>query len=157
MAAISSGEDYSGGGVVSETQALYSTTSVLATGDITVPDGKTTLKFEYDFVSAEFNEFVGSEFDDTFVVAIRGSSGVHSEVVTSVNIVGMVCDAGLLELPEPFTAADSTLLDAGSTGWKAKSVNISSLGNPISIAFTVSDVGDSAYTTIVFIDNIRFE
>ncbi len=155
MAAISSGEYYLGeGGVVSETPALDFTTSVLTTGDITATG--TTLKFDYDFVSAEFNEYVGSEFDDTFVVAVRGTNGVYSEVVTSVNIVGEVDDVPLT-LPESYTNADFALIDAGSTGWKTKSINISSLGSPISIAFIVSDVGDNALTTIVFIDNIRFE
>jgi hypothetical protein len=155
MAAISSGEDDSGGGVVSTTEALDYTTSVLMTGDITVPVETTTLKFDYDFVSAEFNEYVGSEFDDTFLVAIRGS-GVLSEVVTSVNIVGEVGDVPI-GLPVDFTNADSDLLDAGSTGWKTKSVDISTLGSTISISFLVSDVGDDILTTIVFIDNIRFE
>jgi hypothetical protein len=162
MAAISSGEDYWGEGVVSTTEALDYTTSVLTTGDITVPGETTTLKFDYDFVSAEFNEWVGSEFDDTFVVAIRGSSGVYSEVVTSVNVVGVVGTVPVT-LPTSFSDADYTLAPgdgedgAGRTGWTTKSINISSLGNPISIAFIVSDVGDWDWTTIVFIDNIRFE
>jgi hypothetical protein len=160
MAAISSGEDYQGEGVVSSNEALDYTTSVLTTGDITVTAN--TLKFDYDFVSAEFNEWVGSEFDDTFIVAVRGPSGVHSEVVTSVNIVGTVPSIPV-SLPAAFTEADSTLAEgdgedgAGRTGWKTKSLDVSSLGSPISISFIVSDVGDDILTTIVFIDNIRFE
>ncbi|MBN2323188.1 MAG: Ig-like domain-containing protein [Spirochaetes bacterium] len=160
MAAISSGEDYIGGGVVSSNEALDYTTSILTTGDITVTAN--ILKFDYDFVSAEFNEWVGSEFDDTFVVAVRGPSGVHSEVVTSVNIVGTVPSVPV-SLPAAFTEADYTLASgdgedgAGRTGWNTKSLDVSSFGSPISIAFIVSDVGDSDWTTIVFIDNIRFE
>ncbi len=48
MAAISSGEDFLGGGVVSSTEALLNTTSVLTTGEITVPGGNTNLIFDYD-------------------------------------------------------------------------------------------------------------
>ncbi len=151
MAAISSGS-----GVVSASSALGYTTSTLTTGSITVPGGKNTLLFSYDFVSAEFDEYVGDEFDDTFIVSVSGPTASHSVVVTSVNIVGTTASSPVT-LPDAYITADSTLDDADNTGWVSKSVDISQLGSPISISFSVSDVGDTIYTTIVFIDNIKFE
>ncbi len=91
-----------------------------------------------------------------FVVAVRGPSGVHAEVVTSVNIVGNVSPVPIV-LPTSYTDADPDLSDAGRTGWTTKIIDISSLGgSPITISFSVSDVGDEILSSIVFIDNIRF-
>jgi hypothetical protein len=165
MVAISTDGGY--GGVVSATPALLDTTSIFSTGAITLSGGETTLLFDYDFVSAEFNEFVGTEYDDTFMVAVRGSSGVQSEVVTSVNRVGTVAQipvtlppsyiAADIEL-EPDTETDPTYDGAGRTGWRTKSIDISTLGGgPIYVTFTGSDIGDTFYSTIIFIDNIRVQ
>jgi len=145
MAAITSGAM-----IVSESYSLNYTTSLLITGAITVPAGATTLIFDYDFFSEEFDDWVGSEFDDTFVVSVSGSSGLYAELVTSVNIVGA-------EASVPVDLSSLGIYDGDHTGWISKSIPVSALGSPISISFSVSDVGDTAYDTIVFIDNIHFE
>jgi hypothetical protein len=49
------------------------------------------------------------------------------------------------------------VVDADHTGWIAKEIYISGMGSEINLFFTVSDVGDAAVDSIVFIDNIRFE
>jgi len=159
MVAISTDGGY--GGVVSATPALLDTTSIFSTGSITLSGGETTLLFDYDFVSAEFNEFVGTEFDDTFIVAVRGPSGILFEVVASVNQVGTVA-LHPVTLPASYLLADSELDPfydgAGRTGWQTKSFDISTLGGgPIYVTFTVSDIGDEIYSTIIFIDNIRVQ
>jgi hypothetical protein len=141
MAGISTGNVFGG-------EALDFTTSVLSSGPISVPVGSNNIYFYYNFVSEEFDEFVGSQFDDVFNLSIVGPGGSHSEIVTSVNIVGVD-----YSYPVNFGG----LTDADQTGWIFKTVDISALGSPITISFTVSDVGDEGYTTAVLIDNIYFE
>ena len=156
MAAISTGDK-----VVSSNNALgtlfgATTTSILTTGTITVPGGTTTLSFYYNFVSAEFDEFIGSSFDDTFLIAINGSSSSTAQVVTSVNMFNSG-QTTAVSLPAGYTTADGTLSDASQIGWVKKTIDISALGGQITVSFVISDVGDGIYTTILFLDDIAFE
>jgi hypothetical protein len=156
MAAISTGDK-----VVSGNNALGillggSTTSILTTGAISVPGGASTLSFYYNFVSAEFDEFIGSSFDDTFMVTVTGASSSLSQVVTSVNMYTDV-QTTAVTLPASYETADFELDDASETGWMKKSIDISALGGQITASFVISDVGDGIYTTILFLDNIVFE
>jgi hypothetical protein len=148
MAAISSG-NY----ILSPDQSIANTTSVLATGTIAVPTGASKLIFDYDFLSEEFDEYVDEDFDDTFIVSITGSTSLYATLVTSVNIIGQDDSRSI---PVSNTGSLS-VVDADHTGWIAKEIDISGMGSEINLFFTVSDVGDAAVDSIVFIDNIRFE
>jgi hypothetical protein len=159
MAAISTGDQ-----VVSSNNALGdlygdSTTSILTTGSISVPGGTTGLSFYYNFVSAEFTEWIGDEYDDTFLVTVTGSSSATSQVVTSVNMYTVEQFSGEdpVTLPAGFVAADLELNDAFESGWVKKEIDISSLGGQITVSFVISDVGDGVWTTILFLDDIAFE
>ena len=50
--------------------------------------------------------------------------------------------------------AVETTFGADATGNQSTSVDISSLGSPLTIAFIVSDVGDSIFATVVMVDDI---
>ena len=159
MAAISTGDQ-----VVSSNNALGdsfgdSTTSILTTGSITVPGGTTNLSFYYNFVSSEFDEWIGDAFDDTFLVTITGNSSATSQVVTSVNMFSEAQFSGVdpLTLPAGYITADFELDDAFESGWVKKEIDISSLGSQITVSFMISDVGDGIYTTILFLDDIALE
>ncbi|MBM4146098.1 MAG: hypothetical protein FJ240_07460 [Nitrospira sp.] len=141
MAAISTGGNFGG-------QALESTTSILTSGPVQVPAGKQSMSFNYDFISEEFDEYVGSIYDDVFKVSVSGPLGSFSEVVVSVNIIGR-------ENSYPVNFAG--LGGADHTGWLTKTIDISTLGSPIIISFEVSDVGDDEFTSVAVIDNINFQ
>lgn len=141
MAGISTGDVFGG-------TPLQNTTSVLSSGPIDVPSGNNYISFDYDFISQEFDEWVDSKYDDVFKVSITGPLASNNEIVTSVNIIGV---------DDSFPVNFGGLSDADETGWIQKTINISSLGSPITISFTVSDVGDEAYSSVVLIDNINFE
>ena len=148
MAAISSG-NY----ILSPNQSIANTTSVLATGTIAVPPGASKLIFDYDFLSEEFDEYVDEVLDDTFIISMTGSTSLYATLVTSVNIIGQDDSRSI---PVSNTGGLS-VVDADHTGWIAKEIDISDMGSEINLFFTVSDVGDAAVDSIVFIDNIRFE
>jgi hypothetical protein len=148
MAAISSG-NY----ILSPYHAIDYTTSVLATGTIAVPTGASKLIFDYDFLSEEFDEWVDEDLDDTFIISITGSTSLYATLVTSVNIIGQDDSRSI---PVSNTGSLS-VVDADHTGWIAKEIDISDMGSEINMFFTVSDVGDSSYDTLVFIDRLRFE
>lgn len=141
MAAISSGANFGG-------QALDNRTSILTSGPVQVPPGKQYISFNYDFISEEFDEFVDSEFDDVFKISLSGPLGSYSELVTSVNIVG---------IDNSYPVDFAGLNGPEHTGWLTKTINISSLGSPIIISFELSDVGDLVVTSVAVIDNINFQ
>ncbi|HXG05143.1 MAG TPA: carboxypeptidase-like regulatory domain-containing protein [Candidatus Binatia bacterium] len=120
-----------------------------------VPPGARTLRIDYNYVSEEFPEFVGTQFQDPFRVLITpagGSQTVVAEVtVDSANQQGvtLIGDCG-------FPGGDST---CGMTDWRTVSVDLSAYAGQnvtVELLFTVTDVGDNIFDTLVFVDNIRF-
>ena len=119
-----------------------------------VPAGVQTLRFDFNFVSEEFPEFVGSIFDDSFRAVITTPNGQTTFAQVSVNQAGnftLIGDCG-------FPGGDST---CGQTGWREGSVNVSAFagtGTPINVdlLFSANDAGDNIFDTHVLLDNMRF-
>jgi len=119
-----------------------------------VPAGVQTLRFDFNFVSEEFPEFVGSIFDDSFRAVITTPNGQTTFAQVSVNQSGnftLIGDCG-------FPGGDST---CGQTGWREGSVNVSAFagtGTPINVdlIFSANDAGDNIFDTHVLLDNMRF-
>ena len=102
------------------------------------------LRFEYDFMSKEFDEYVGTAFDDAFVVVISGPGGAEARLVTSVNLIG---------------AAASIVPEAGGaehTGWR-EFLLTADVGSPACVTFMITDVGDSALESVVAIRSLSLE
>jgi hypothetical protein len=112
-----------------------------------------SLIFHYDFISAEFNEYIGSVFDDNAMVTIYGPKGTHTEIITSVNRVGHA-NTIFGNYPRMPDTGDSY---AGHTGWQRVSIENINVGNPAYIIFTVTDVGDSGYSSILAIDALELQ
>jgi hypothetical protein len=136
MAMISSGDGSIGG----SSSALEQT--------FTVPLGATTLTLHYNFVSEEYPEFVGSDFNDVFLATLHtpnGSREIAFEEVNNANfyeVEGIPCGSG-----------DCTW---GQTGWLEASIDVAQwAGTDDTLSLTVHDVGDTIYDTIVLLDAIE--
>jgi hypothetical protein len=132
-----------------------------ATGSITqrfvVPAGSRTLSFDFNFVSEELDEYIGSVFNDAFTAVVRTPEGETTIVRVQVN--------DFMTLPGEFTmigdcvpGGDET---CGQTGWVTATVDLSRFSAPstpvtVDLIFSVADRGDALFDTSVFIDNIRF-
>ena len=145
-AAISTGER-----IVSSGMAIGSSSSQIQLGPIQEPFS--FLGFHYDFISAEFNEFVGSEFDDNAMVTIYGPRGSHTEIITSVNRVGRN-NSRFTGYPRMPDTGDSY---AGHTGWLYYSIENIDVGSPAYIIFTVTDVSDDIYSSILAVDALELK
>ncbi len=111
---------------------------------------KNNLEFDYDFISEEPMEYVGSRYDDKFEVQIldKDNNLLYSNVLESVNSSKWYSVGGI-----DFEEGDSTVFH---TDWKNISIDISSFKNKtLIIKFLVYDVGDSAYDSAVVLDNIK--
>ncbi len=153
------------GAVINPTEGLWMAdinTSNLAVGQIgtsltqrfTVPAGVTTLTFDFNFVSEEFPEWVGSQYNDAFTAVVTTPNGETTFAQTSVNSavnVGLIGDCN-------FPAGDTT---CGQTGWLQGTVDLSAFSGiaaPINVdlIFSALDAGDNIYDTHVLVDNMRF-
>ncbi|HIP48597.1 MAG TPA: hypothetical protein EYG92_06485 [Lutibacter sp.] len=139
----------SGSNLISNGSAIGGTTSLVTLGPI--DQELSSISFDYNFLSTEFQEYVGSEFDDTFMVIIFGTDGAHTEFITSVNTVGTEGNTECSDFPGIPDDGDSY---AGSTGWLEKTISFDNVGKPSYIIFTVTDVADDIFSSVAAIDNI---
>lgn len=115
-----------------------------------VPENASSLTFDYDVISEEPMEFVGSEYDDKFEVHIIESSNDSIVVEESVN------ESSWNEINDiNFDEGDDTTYH---TGWQNSTIDISSYqGKNITLKFLIYDKGDSAYDTAALVDNVIIE
>lgn len=116
-----------------------------------VPDGATKIYFDYNFVSEEPMEWVGSQYDDSFRVQLKqGGDMFYDEVYESINGSEWQEIAGV-----DFAGGDKT---AYQTGWKSAEIDVSEYRNKvITLSFVIYDVGDQVYDSACLVDNVSVE
>ena len=129
--------DYTGateGSVLSQTILVGATDSILS--------------FDYNFVSEEPMEYVGSQYDDKFYAEIIDANGNKIQIASSsINTATWYAVSGI-----NFEGGDSTTYH---TGWFTVEFDLSEYrGQIITLRFVVYDVGDSAYDSAALIDNV---
>ncbi len=118
-----------------------------------MPPGATTLRADYYFISDEFLDFLGSEFDDNATLTVAGSSGAESVVLASVN---QFVEGELTPL-ESFPDDSDGDGDFYRSDLQTASIEIRDLGSQITVAITITDVEDELFTSLLLFDNVRFE
>lgn len=128
-----------------------------------VPPGTQGWAVDWKFLSEEFPEWVGSQYNDVFLIETPLSSFKLSGFATieapnnvardpegrlvSVNTVGYIGMSAANAIGTTYDGATATLT-AGAP--------IPADRDIITIVFSVMDLGDSVYDTTVFLDNFRF-
>lgn len=115
------------------------------------------LTFSYNMVSEEVTEFVGSRYDDTFIVYAVLYDGSRVEIVrNSINTATWKDAPDEVIQSVNFPGGDDT---AYQTGWIFVEVDLEAIGagNIKELVFAVTDVGDSAYDTVVLIDDVELD
>jgi subtilisin family serine protease len=115
-------------------------------------NGKVDLSLKYDFVTEEYPEYVGSEFNDTMLIVVRLPNGEAWTLADeSVNSTNWTPVSGI-----DFPGGDSTV---GQSGWKSASTSIpaAALGGSGEITIEVFDVGDEIYDSVGLIDVVRLD
>ena len=125
------------------------------------PLDATCMRFDWAFFSEEFPEFVGTEFNDGFVVQIgaKSFSIVGNQIVVSPsdsNIARDPVDSSVMDVSSAvaFHGGTGTTYD-GATDLLTASVPVIS-GEKIQVVFYIQDLGDSLWDSAVFLDNLRW-
>ena len=120
---------------------------------ITLPESPSELVFDWNFLSEEFMEYVGSGYQDAFAVrleALDDSGDAETLLFTYV-------DALASEVTPVWNGFDQG--DVWATGWREARVAVpaSFRGRRSTLSFATTDVGDSEYDTGVLIDDVRLD
>ena len=122
--------------------AVAGKTSTLQSGLMNVPAGMKALVADLNFLSNEYPKYIGTKFDDTVNATLSTPNGTQTFFVTSVNVA-------------PFVS--SPTIYGGETGFFPWIFDLTGLqGKKIQIGFNISDVGDTAVTSALLIDHLRF-
>ncbi len=133
-----------GSGIVTQGEAIDGAVSYLTCS--VRKSGAFTLSLDYNFLSAEFNEYIGSEFDDTALLVVSGSKKSEMYVLATVNATGF----GNKEASESWSGfPDQGDGYAGETGTKRLTVPLTDFGDKVSFSIILSDVGDKNYSSLL--------
>lgn len=141
---------------------------------VDVPVGANRMSFDFNFLSAESPDFVGSSFNDTFTARVSDSGGSREIARASVNssffFDASVTRAGgtgfdLLLVDDPagvdqvfgpdLPPAIQLFPDAGITDFQTITAEVAD-GGQAAIEFIIHDLGDGILDSTVVIDNIHF-
>lgn len=122
----------------------------------TIQPGVTSIpiKFEYDFVTEEYPEWVGTIFDDAlliWVTSVHAPDLVLNTILVEESVNGSTFfSIGGIDFP----GGDNTV---GHTQWKTASATIPVTQGSGTYTIHITDAGDDIYDSVVLIDNIRLK
>jgi len=129
------------------------------------PSNATGYKFNFNFYSFEYPEFVCTAWNDQFIAlvnpppmgSVNGNISFDSQQnPVSVNVAFFdVCQGCPLGTAELMGNGFDTWDDAGATSWLATSAPIAG-GELFSIRFAIWDTGDQAWDSTALIDNFEW-
>lgn len=118
-----------------------------------VPEAINTLSLKWNFMSEEFMEWVGSQYQDYLTFALRDEAG--SEQVLFHETIDSFVGYGLEDVSPPIYFDHG---DAYGTGWRDFSADISAYhGQVVRLIIRIGDVGDSAYDSACLLDEISID
>ena len=133
---------------------------------LNVPLGATAIAFDFDFLSYEFPEFVGSPFNDFFSVSVTDAGGTrqvakdafgNDVTVNTVFFNPALSLAGTgFDLVNDEACGTPPCHDSGRTGTLTTLVPITAGSSTVTLTFSTGDVGDGIFTSSAAVDNLRF-
>ncbi|MAA79572.1 MAG: hypothetical protein CL916_09965, partial [Deltaproteobacteria bacterium] len=123
------------------------------TVQLQVPPSANSMLFDFYFLSAEYPEFVGTQYNDKFEANVTGSAYSGNAATDS---LGNLVDVNSAF----FTVVQNADLQGtgfdngvgGGTGWLTMIVPVDP-NDVVTISFTVYDVADGIYDSMVLLDN----
>ncbi len=127
-----------------------------------IPDEATKLSVDWNFLSAEFLEYIGSRYDDPFYISVSVLDEGQENVIGKYSVNSLAeeyaadrTSAGKLICVSPEITLNN-YSDIWMTGWISTEFDISAYaGKYITLKFSVANAADTSFPTLVLIDNIN--
>ena len=153
--AVLGGVDCAGAGTFDCAQLTYA---------FVVPDGHHTVRFDFNFLSAEFPEYFGEgyPFNDRFAVALASPTFSFPNISFDENGAEININNALFtdDDCEDFDGTGFDIdtgvgsCDAGATGLLGTIAPVAP-GETVTLTFTLAEEGDALYDSAVMIDNLE--
>jgi len=148
----------------------FTTTTGKIFQTFTVKETETTITVKWNFLSEEFLEYIGSQFQDYFIIEVKTKNGTTEELLNK-NIDEIAADFGAsydattdpdTEIPgNLIKVSPGIIFDRGGvfmTGWQTSTFDVSKYkGKRITLILRAGDVGDSIYDTAILLDDISIK
>lgn len=129
----------------------------------TVGNDDTTLQFDWNYISEELLEWIGSEFQDPFKVTITKVDGSSTETLIYETVDSIAADFGATQDcgGNLIYVSPDIVFDRGDvwmTDWQKSTFDISAFqGSEVTLKFEAEDLGDEIYDTVILLDNIKID
>jgi hypothetical protein len=132
---------------------------------LNLPEGVNRLSFAYNFLTAEFPEFIGKQYNNTFIALLTDNAGAREIARADVNSsnfapasASIAAGSGFDIFTEAPVSMDDTFYttgqpDAGLTGFQSASVSVAG-GGTVVLEFSIEDLGDGVLDSSVILDNL---
>ena len=136
---------------------IYDVTQYKVT--LTAPEDAQSFSFDFRFFSAEFPEYIGSEYNDAFYAILEAES-TNNRAPTNISFdaVGKAIEINNNYFASPFhpcSERGTGYTNGGSTCWLRTSWPIQG-GETFTLTFSVHDTGDQIFTSTVLLDHFKF-
>jgi len=127
----------------------------------TVPAGMHSIKFDFNFMSTEYPEFVNQGYNDMFTVKETSPSHNYDNISFDPNHNPIDIDSVFFQEPcQNLTGtgfdlgANIGFCDAGGTGLLTTEAPVEP-GETVTLVFEIHDFGDGIYDSAVMLDNLQ--
>jgi hypothetical protein len=141
--------DYPGGGA--DTSAGDHATLQFS---LEVPQYANSFSFNFNYLSREYPEWVGSIYNDAFEVWLT-SAAYTGQIVFDVSGNLVTVNNALFTVTNPSQLVGTGFDQDGATGW-VTTIAPCQGGETLSLSFEIYDVGDGVWDSAVLIDNFQF-
>jgi len=122
--------------------------------DIQVPQYANSFSFNFYFLSREYPEWVGSDYNDTFEVHLD-SNAYQGQIVFDAHGNPVTVNNALFDVTNPAQLTGTGFDADGGTGW-VTTIAPCEGGEIMNIRFEVYDVADGVWDSAVLLDNFQF-
>jgi len=122
---------------------------------LNVPAGMNCMSFDFAFYSEEFPEYVGSEYNDTFIAELGGTdSTVEGNTVTAPLNFAFDTEENIISVNSVFGVQGDTGTTYDGVTPLLRATTPVTPGTATEVYFSVMDLGDSLYDSAVMIDKL---
>lgn len=140
----------------------YTTSSGSISQCVIVPNNVSNLKLKWNFLSEEFLEYIGSQYQDYFEIKLKKQDGTEVTLFRkTIDQIASMFGATQQNPGQLISVSPGIVFDQGGvymTNWQTGTFDIIAYrGQTVTLIFAAGDVGDSIYDTAILLDEVKLE